>query len=349
MLTGVPNLPRDDGADVQFLALAEAGILEAQAVLLCESIRQFAGAYASSTITVVSPRGDRRPSPATRRRLDRLDVELIELDIETPCPQYGTSFRVHAAAHVERLPGPPVLVQLDSDTLFLGEPDFSMRGVDFAARPVDVKGMCTGGPGDPQDAYWRELCALCEVDYDDIPLLTTTIDRQVIRASYNGGLVAARRERALFGRTEEFFLRIVESKHNSHSAPAGPVRIGSGYVSPEGYSYWGTSQAALSLACTASDARVGILPDAYNVPLHFFGSAAPPLSTPPIHVHYHWLGLKDECALNPMLDGRIELPEHKARWLHRRMPLDVRRSGWHRWFGGLHQPWRKRHLLDNVR
>jgi hypothetical protein len=209
--------------------------------------------------------------------------------------------------------------------------------------------MCTTGPGDPQDAYWRALCALCEVDYDDIPLLTTTIDRQVVRASYNAGLVAARRESALFERTEEFFLRILEQKRQSHPAPANRVRIGSGYVSPQGYSYWGTSQAALSLACTASRASIDILPAAYNVPLHFFGSPAsqPPIS--PIHVHYHWLGLSDECASNPMLDGRIQLAGHKARWLHRRMPLDTRRSGWHRWFAGLHQPWRRRRLLDKLR
>jgi hypothetical protein len=58
------------GADVEFCVLAEAGVLEAQAPLLCSSIRRFAGAYSSAAIVVVSPRPDRRPCRTTLRDLD---------------------------------------------------------------------------------------------------------------------------------------------------------------------------------------------------------------------------------------------------------------------------------------
>lgn len=324
VLSQKPAHLRRRKGDVQFFAIAEAGILEAQALLLCESIRMFAGAYASSLITVVSPRSSRRPSLTTRVRLDKLEVEYLELDIETPRPQYGPSFRVHAAAYVEGRPGPPILVQVDSDTLFLGEPDFALEGVDIAARPVDLKGMCTAGANDPCDAYWRHLCALTGVNYEDLPLLTTTVDRQEVRASYNAGLVAVRRRSALFSKAEQMFVRIVQSEHHSYVEPADPVRTGSGYISPEGFAYWGTSQATISLACTAARASVGILPTSHNVPLHYFNECAAQHRAPPVHVHYHWLGIASECARNPLLDGRIALPPRTLDWLRQRLPLDAR-------------------------
>src|SRR5437868_827653 len=90
---------------VEFVLIAESGILELQALLLCESIRRFAGVHSRSPITVVSPRAARRPSPATIRALGRLDAEYLPLGIDSCCPDYGTSFRMHAAAHVERQPG----------------------------------------------------------------------------------------------------------------------------------------------------------------------------------------------------------------------------------------------------
>ena len=57
---------------VAFAFIAEEGVLEQQACLLAESIRQFAGAYRTAPILVVSPRRKRRPSKETRERLKAL-------------------------------------------------------------------------------------------------------------------------------------------------------------------------------------------------------------------------------------------------------------------------------------
>jgi len=317
--------PRQTGSAVEFLAIAEAGLLEAQALLLCESIRRFGGAHAAAAITIVSPRPSRRPSPASRRRFDRLGVEFVAADLASPFPEYGTSFRVAAAAHIARRPGAPILVQLDSDTLFLGQPDFALRDVDFAARPVDVKGICTCGDGDPNDAYWRRVSAACDVDYAAIGWVTTTVDAQRVRANYNGGLIATRRSSGVFERTEEIFLRIVRDRLVSHTRPPSPLRIGAGEVSPDGYTYWGTSQMALSLACTALGARVQILPADYNVPLHYFDQLGARAAAP-VHVHYHWLADADQLASSPLVDGRMALPAAQARWLRSRLPLDQART-----------------------
>src|SRR6185369_17577113 len=92
---------------VEFVFIAEAGILEAQAVLLCESIRRFAGNHASAPITVVSPRSRRSPSQSAQRKLTQLGAEYLPLEIDSCCPDYGTSYRVHSLAAIERRPGPP--------------------------------------------------------------------------------------------------------------------------------------------------------------------------------------------------------------------------------------------------
>ena len=312
--------PPARGGDLEFCILTEAGVLEAQALLLCRSIRRFAGAYASSSIVAVSPRPSRRPGRRTRRELEELGVEYLELDVHSVCPDYGTTFRIHALAHLSRRPGPPILVQIDSDTLFLAEPDFSLQGVDVAARPVDVKGMCTTGEGDPFDPYWRNLCTLCEVDYALLPEVVTTVDRKKVRANYNGGLVVAKRSSGIFERTEEFFLKLAAANARPFAGTGTRVKSGVEIVSLKGSEYWGSGQAAQALAVISQGSSVQILPPSYNVPLHLF-DAFEPSRTEPIHVHYHWLCTKKTYAANPMLNGRLPLPADTVRWLRDRLPL----------------------------
>ena len=106
-----------DQADVEFALIVEAGPLEAQALLLVESLRAFGGRHASASVTAVSPRPERRPARGTVRALRRLGAEYVTLDVAGACPAYPTSWRVHALAVLERRPGPAVLVQLDSDAV----------------------------------------------------------------------------------------------------------------------------------------------------------------------------------------------------------------------------------------
>jgi hypothetical protein len=307
------------GNRVEFILIAEAGILEAQALLLCESIRCFAGAHSRCPITVISPRSDRRPSPSTLRKLERLEAEYLPIETDSCCPEYGSSYRVHSAAHIERRSGPPLIIQLDSDTLFLSEPDFSLMGCEAAARPVDVKGMCTTGPGDPFDDYWRELCALVGVDYEQIPVIRTTVDRQAVRASYNGGLYVTRRASGLFARTEDIFKRLVAAGLRPWTTDGPLMRTGTGYLRGASTAYWGTSQAAFSLAVVSGNHRVQLLPDTHNFPLHSLDQMTTPIPTPLVHVHYHWLFAA--CAEASPAIERLGLPAATAAWLNARLPL----------------------------
>src|SRR5258708_27618619 len=111
---------------IEIAFIAEAGKLEAQATLLCESIRRFGGAHRNSRILVVSPRSSRRPSTQTVSALRELRAEYMELDINSVAPEYGPSFKVHAAALVEQRSSADEIVFLDSDMIFTGEPDLSL-------------------------------------------------------------------------------------------------------------------------------------------------------------------------------------------------------------------------------
>jgi hypothetical protein len=309
---------------VEFVLIAEAGILEAQALLLCESIRCFAGVYSRSHITVISPRSARRPSAATLHKLDQLHAEYLPIEIDSCCPEYGTSYRVHSLAHAERRAGPPVMVQVDSDTIFIDEPDFSLNDFSAAARPVDDKGMCTTGAGDAFDGYWRQLCTLAHVDYDSLPIVATTIRNQAVRASYNGGLVAVKRACGLFQRTDDIFEQLVAARMQPWT-PSGPtISTGTGVLHGAATAYWGTSQAAFTLAAAAGRHSVRLLPDTHNFPLHMLDQLT--VSNPErlIHIHYHGLFSAGCADANPIADGKLKLPAGIAEWLEARLPLQER-------------------------
>jgi hypothetical protein len=326
VITGLPGFTAaskkiDPGSQVEFVLIAEGGLLEKQAILLCRSIRQFGGVLSSSAITVVSPRKGRRPSCAALREIDRLCVEFVALDIDAPCPEYGPSFKVHALAHVERRSGPPIVVQVDSDSLFVAEPTCFLRIGGAAARPVDVKGMCTAGSLDTFDQYWRAACDLFHVDYDRVPLVRTTVDRVLVRASYNGGLFAVRRASGIFGQTEEFFQILVQTNHKPWNLPGFNIRSGSGTVSEIGSAFWGTSQMALSLAAVKREITVEILSQTYNFPLHFLDDVVPEVGAPLIHIHYHWLASGGTGETSAMLDARLPLAAGVREWLRSQLPL----------------------------
>lgn len=309
-------------SEVQFFCLAEAGILAAQALLLCESIRAFGGAYAACPITAVSPRVERRPSRETVRKLAQMDAEYIDLDFQSPSPSYGPSFRIYAAAHIESISGPPTLVQLDSDTLFVAPPELSLENKEAWARPVDGKGMCTTGESDAFDPFWRELSRICCVDYEKIPHVETTIGRTRVRASYNGGFIAVRRTEGLFSLTLEFFERLVRAGMRPWAGTGIRVNSGIGLVDVEGSEYWGTSQAAFSLAAVAKGTEVRVLPRSHNIPLHLF-DLIEPFELPPVHFHYHGMFTAGEQSANPLFDGRVSLPDDTVAWLRERLPLSA--------------------------
>lgn len=321
-----PALPEDSNLDIGFVACIEGGVLEAQALLLFDSIRRYTGRFRNCSLYALSPRAGHEISIAARNKLDDLGVCYFDTLLNTECPEYGSANRVAAAAHIEDTRQHDILVILDSDTLFLGEPaEFILPPhIDVALRPVDVKGISTSGSKDSFDTYWRNLCQCCGVDYEAIPWSRSFVDGQRIKANYNGGLVVVRGGLGILRRWADLFFRSI--RRGLRPQPDGPsFRAGAGWVEPAVGKLWGSNQAALSLAIWSTSQRVQELPPTYNYPLHLHKQMAPDLTRTVfphlLHVHYHWLLAEDALATNPLFLPDGPLSDEQRDWLRLSTPL----------------------------
>lgn len=311
-------------SDVEFVLVVEAGALEHQSRLLCESIRANGGRYREAPITAVSPIPERRPSREFGAFAERHAIDYLERSLQSEVPEYRTTNRVYAAAERADRSTAEVLVIIDSDTIFLREPDLRLDDSDVALRPVDVKGMCTTGEGDDNDPYWRDLCRLGGIEYGQLPFVTPTLGDRPIKASYNGGLVIVRRSSGILQKAADLFGRSVRA--GLRPRPRGPaVYASTGFVGDIASAYWGAAQATLSVAMWGTTDRVRILEPTYNVPLHAWDDWRARHPNVPladlVHVHYHWLCAPDHVRSNPLVDGRLPLAPDVGAWLHSRVPF----------------------------
>jgi hypothetical protein len=310
---------------VEFVLVVEAGTLEYQARLLCESIRVHGGCYRDAPIIAVSPTPGRRPSRDFGSFAERHAVDYLERSLRMECPEYRTTNRIHAAAERADRSRAEVIVVIDSDTIFLREPDFRLDDTDVAVRPVDVKGICTAGEADTYDPYWRSLCDLGGIDYERLPFITPTLDDRCVRASYNGGLVIVRRSSGILQKAADLFGRSVRAGLRPRALGDATLFASTGFVGEIASAYWGSSQATLSVAIWSTTDRVRILEPTYNVPIHLWDQWLARYQNLPlgdlVHVHYHWLCSPDHARSNPLLDGRLPLSPDVRAWIRARVPF----------------------------
>jgi hypothetical protein len=295
--------------------------------LLFDSIRRHTGRFKNCSLYALSPRAGRIISKRARKRLEDLEAHYIDTVLNTECSEYGSANRVAAGAYVEDTSRHDTLVILDSDTLFLGEPyEFILPpDIDVVVRPVDIKGISTAGPEDSFDTYWRDLCRHCEVNYDEIPWRESFVDRQRIKANYNGGLIVVRRELGILRRWADFFFGSVRQGIRPDSNYA-TFRAGAGWVEPSVGKLWGSNQAALSLAIWSTSRQVRELPPIYNYPLHLHSQIDPDLARTVfphlLHVHYHWLLEEDAIPTNPLFLPSGPLSTGQRDWLLSATPIE---------------------------
>ena len=277
--------------EIAFLICVEANRLEPQARLLCESLRIFGGRYRNAPVLAVSPRPHLALGAEARAHLEALGVTCVVEPLNETGNPYGTINRIAAGAWAEAFSSRPYLVLLDTDTLLVGEPDFVRA--DVGVRPVDVKGSASAGSGDPLDAYWARMCRFGEIDLSRLPMISTSIDKVRIRSSYNGGFTVVRRDLGVLQRTREIFLASLEENLRPLAGRELNVFASTGSVGLEASEWWGSSQAALSVAIWSRTSDVVLYDERYNIPLN--NLTAPGSSWPmargfrPILLHYHHL------------------------------------------------------------
>jgi hypothetical protein len=308
-------------ADATFVLCIEQNAIREQALLLCESIRAFAGRSRGAPVVAVSPRPGRGVDRRTRKRLDAMQVEYVEAPLNVDCPEYASANRVYAAAWAERHARTDWIVVLDSDTVWLDEPAFP-SDADVAVRPVDVKGSASAGPDDPLDRYWARLAQMQGVPLDRLPFLHTTHSGHRVRASYNGGLIVARRALGVLSAWADLFSRSVAAGLRPWPDSGLNVFASTGFVGREASEYWGSNQAAAALAIWSLTDRVRVYPDTYNVPLHLLmDTPSRACGSPIVHVHYHWVF--GDPYYRPALSAlqALGVGRDRLEWLSARLPI----------------------------
>jgi hypothetical protein len=182
-------------ASICFVACVESGPLEAQTVRLAESIRRFGGALADGDIVAVTPRFGPPLARATRRRFEQLGVRHARLSSHPRYAWYHYLNTPIALAAAEELTDAELLCWTDSDLLFLDEPSDLLveADIDFVAATIDDGVVGTTGPDSPHETDWRRLCEIVGLDIDELPWVTTQLERMKMRLYFQAGIFAYRR------------------------------------------------------------------------------------------------------------------------------------------------------------
>ena len=291
---------------VAFLLCVERGRLESQSLLCVESLREFGGDLASAPVYTFAPRPGSEPSQATVAGLADLDAHYVDEPLNTDVGELPHANKVFACAWAEAQLDHELLVFTDSDTVFLAEPA-ELRPGDWeaAARPVGAVNKGSTGPGHRNEADWQTLYEVLDVSAR--PFVQTVVGHERVRAYFNAGLVALRRESGLAIAWREATLRLLDSP----VAARAPMRRQ-------------IDQLALGGILADRFEAVKTLPNTYSYPLPKrikLPAEMQALDLPDlVHVHGHrWLHLPGLLeAVHPPLDPTSE----QYRWLDARLPLE---------------------------
>jgi hypothetical protein len=290
--------------DVAFLICVERGRLESEAVLLLESLRAWGGALAGAPVYAFAPRPGHEPEPATTARLAELGATVIAEPLVDRFAEIPTFNKVTVSAWAERELGHDTLVFTDTDTVLLNEPGELVDGDWVAAlRPVDRRIAGSRGKG-KNEPFWRKMYA--ELGVDARPFVETTVGQMTIRAYWNSGLIAVRREAGLFGAWERALERLFDAEIVQKR--------------------WPQFMDQLSWAGVTADVhdRVRILSDGYNYPLPHRQALAPEARDLDldriVHLHYRlWFHLPGALEkASPPFDPSTD----RWRWLDERLPIE---------------------------
>jgi hypothetical protein len=328
VLAHYPRLagPSGERATVTFVLCIEANATRSQALLLCESIRSFAGMYRDAPIVAVTARRGFSIDAGTRRTLEGLLVDYHDLSLNERCAEYGPANRVYAGAWAESWVPSDWVILLDSDTVFLDEPYVPFE-FDVGVRPLDARRSASTGPGDPNEPYWSRLAALAGTDLDRLPYIDGTIDGQRVRAAYDGGLVVARTSCGILRASADLLTAAVNDGLRPQAGTRTNVFASTGYVGSAASEHWGSSQAVLALAAWSRTSRVHVFPDAYDLPLHGVAQQAPMdarwTAVPPVHVRYRWMFSPSSTSAAMHTLERLGVARDRRAWLASRVPLGV--------------------------
>jgi hypothetical protein len=202
-----------ENPQITFVCCVDSGWLEAQTIRMIESLRRWGGKFANAPLIAVTARFGFPLAKQTLRTFEKFDVEYIRFQAKNQYTWMPYLNKPNALIEVEKRSTSELIGWLDSDLLFLGEPDQLILndGEDFVACAAD-KNVGTTGPGDPFDPYWREICKVVGMDLEDLPWVTTEMERKLIRLYWNSGIFVYRRNTNFAKHYLETCLQLVNAR-----------------------------------------------------------------------------------------------------------------------------------------
>lgn len=168
---------------------------ERESLLLARSLRMFGGELANHPLWLMVPQKLEHVSESTRQALRGLGVQFNRFDIPEEALRFPFGGKVYAAAAAEALASgeADILVWMDSDTVFTGEPfELALReNVKLGYRPVMLKNI-SSSYDEPLHPFWKIIFEQCNTPVNDIFPMLTTVDAVRIWPHFNAGILSVR-------------------------------------------------------------------------------------------------------------------------------------------------------------
>ena len=165
---------------------------ERESLLLARSLRTFGGRLANHPLWMMMPQGLEPVSESVLGALEDLEVRFSRFEVPEDALQFPFGSKVYASAAAETLVSneADILVWMDSDTIFTGEPSEVVLGenISFGYCPVMLKNI-SSLYDEPVNAFWDFIYKGCGTVEEDIFPMFTTIDKVRIRPQFNAGLL----------------------------------------------------------------------------------------------------------------------------------------------------------------
>jgi hypothetical protein len=251
-----------NGRKLVFTSAISPGESGTSALLLAESIREFAGRYSDAPIWFyVTPNTDAL-SCMVEDRLLALDVELVPFRVEREAAKFFFVPEVVAAAEAEKRAegAADTQVWLGANTILLKEPgDLALPGgKNVGYRPVHITNV--GSRIDaPLDDFWTLIYGHCGVPKERVFPVKTHVDGNTLRPYFNAGHIVVRPEKRLIRKWRDTFLALYRLPEFERFYSDARYRIF-------------MHQAVLSAVILATFPREELLelPATYNYPIHLY-------------------------------------------------------------------------------
>ena len=192
-----------------FVILVSNPVREKQATILINSIREYGGKYANNQIYVFIE--DTVLTPCNALKME--NVKLVPLELDESLPNYPFVSKMFALAQAEELlkDKAETLVWLDADALVLKEPtEFDLaEDKKLAIRPVNLRNNVGLPANDTLDNYWKKIYEYTDLKMEDVPVLETFVDKQMVRSYLNCAIFSIRPNLGVLTRSLNIFKKLL--------------------------------------------------------------------------------------------------------------------------------------------